>query len=948
MLTIKNMSIRHKLTMVIMLTCAVSLVLVGALFIMWGYTSSRKNMTHYLLIQAEMTADNCKASVTFEDAEDAEDTLSTLRLEPSIVHACIHTDGDKDFASYYRDDVGPSVHPSEILQDGYNFAHGMLTVFKSIIVDDEIIGSVCLRSDLKPLYAALTRHICMVASVLLAVSLIAYLLSIKLQGVISRPILSLTQVAQSVSENKEYSIRATKQGCDEIGVLIDSFNEMLTQIQQHRMQLVEINENLEARVKERTEELTVEIADRKRVEEELRKSEFFLRETQRIARIGGWKLNPETDFLAWTEGVYHIIEAPLDYKPGLKEGIKYYLPEYIPILQDRIQRCYTHGDPFSEECELTTNGGKHLWAEVRGVARFVEGKTAYVCGIIQDITEHKKAEQQRATHMTELMEAKEQADTANQAKSQFLANMSHEIRTPMNAIRGFSDMLADEELTREQKAGVNSIRGSAKNLLNLINDILDFSKIEAGQLDTEMIDCSLGTILNSIESMMKAQAKEKLLDFGIIIGNDLPGRIQSDPYRLQQCLVNLVNNALKFTEQGYVHLKVSLHLDNGKHFVRFDVEDTGIGIPKDRQQVIFETFTQVDGSASRKYGGTGLGLTVTKQLAELLGGTLTMTSDPGKGSVFSLVIPTGVDITGQPLLDRGTAFDQGTDESWKAETTLFSGRVLVAEDVEGNQKLMKLMLSKLGVDVAIATDGNQAVQKALSQQFDLVLMDMQMPHMNGYEATRALKRQGYKAPIVALTANAMKGDDQKCMEAGCDGYLTKPLDRRELPRLLAKYLPAIPETTSKTVDSIPAQAHEPEQLGSKRISYLAPSSEPAKGDASEIICWDRLIDRFGDEDLVREIMPTYTEDIQSHFDKLSQAIKNGDCRSIASHAHALKGVGRNLGIERLFDIAGQTEHAGREKDIEVSTVHFNALKLEIEKVLTVLSQWNWIEKAKMA
>ncbi len=306
----------------------------------------------------------------------------------------------------------------------------------------------------------------------------------------------------------------------------------------------------------------------------------------------------------------------------------------------------------------------------------------------------------------------------------------------------------------------------------------------------------------------------KQLHFKIATNKDVPAQIHSDPHRLQQCLINLVNNALKFTDQGHVHVEVSVHEDKDQHFIRFDVEDTGIGIPENRQEAIFESFTQVDGSTTRKYGGTGLGLTVTKQLTELLGGELTLTSEEGKGSVFTLSIPTGVDITGKPFLDRDNIRSQGACKSREFDTIMFSGKVLVAEDVEGNQKLIELMLSKLGVDVVIAEDGNQAMRKALSQSFDLILMDMQMPHMNGYEATRSLKQQGYKAPIVALTANAMKGDGQKCMDAGCDDYLTKPIDCRELPRVLAKYLPAKHEDTP-----------EPELSCSPPISSQTPSGE---------------------------------------------------------------------------------------------------------------------------
>ena len=449
-----------------------------------------------------------------------------------------------------------------------------------------------------------------------------------------------------------------------------------------------------------------------------------------------------------------------------------------------------------------------------------DGTVMSVTSLAMDVTERKQADDALRRSRAELADSIRQLECANldlqqqtalahdlavraehasAVKSQFLANMSHEIRTPMNSIICFSDMLTQEDLTVEQKEQVDMIRHSGRNLLNLINDILDSSKIEASQLDVDMIDCSLGQLLNSLEPTITALIQGKSVDFEIVAGEDLPAQIHSDPFRLNQCLTNLLSNAVKFTDLGHVHLKVSLHEKNSQHFIQFDIEDTGIGIPRNRQQAIFESFSQADGSTTRKYGGTGLGLTITKQLVALLGGALALTSEPGRGSVFSLSIPTGRDITGQPLLDRNKVYDQDTEELSLANMAQFFGKVLVAEDVAANQKLMQIMLSKMDVDVVLAGDGNQAVHEALSQSFDLILMDMQMPNMNGYEAARALRQQGYKTPIVALTANAMKGDDQMCFEAGCDGYLAKPIDHRELSRVLAKYLPARKNVSTHTV-----------------------------------------------------------------------------------------------------------------------------------------------------
>jgi signal transduction histidine kinase/ActR/RegA family two-component response regulator len=390
-----------------------------------------------------------------------------------------------------------------------------------------------------------------------------------------------------------------------------------------------------------------------------------------------------------------------------------------------------------------------------------------------------------------------QAEMANKAKSEFLANMSHEIRTPMNSIMGFSELLAESDLSADQKDDVNIMREASKDLLTLIDDILDFSKIEAGQLEVNVIECPLGKTLSFLESIMKVQAYKKSLDFRVVKNADLPDHMQTDPFRLQQCLINLVGNAIKFTDQGHVHVKISHQMEENRPFIRFDIEDTGVGIPRDRQQAIFESFTQADGSTTRKYGGTGLGLTVTKQLTGLLGGKLTLSSEVGKGSVFSLIIPTNMVSAERLGPKQGNGLKKRVDELQIPEAGTYSGHVLVAEDNETSQTLMKLSLTRMGLEVSIAKDGNQALQKASSSTFDMILMDIQMPHMNGYEVTRTLRQQGNDTPIVALTAKAMSDDEKKCLESGCDDYLAKPVNRIELLTILAKYLPPRQDSNKK-------------------------------------------------------------------------------------------------------------------------------------------------------
>jgi signal transduction histidine kinase/ActR/RegA family two-component response regulator len=403
--------------------------------------------------------------------------------------------------------------------------------------------------------------------------------------------------------------------------------------------------------------------------------------------------------------------------------------------------------------------------------------------------------------IVQLAQARVEAETANKAKSQFLANMSHEIRTPMNAIIGFTDLLFDKETTEEKKQYITMIQTGGSNLLQIIDDILDFSKIEAGKLEIEMASCSLDEILSQAKSLVMLKASEKGLDFQINTNKNVPEQIYTDAGRLSQCLINLVNNAMKFTEKGHVHIHVSLEENGSRPFVRFDVEDTGIGISKDRQDAIFESFTQADESTTRKYGGTGLGLTITRQLIELLGGELTVTSEEGKGSVFSLSVPAGFEASNQPPLDGDTTAATADKSAAKSEWPEYSGHILVAEDSAPNQALIRIMLEKMGLEITIAEDGNEVLAMALADEFDLIFMDIMMPHMNGYEATKAIRKAGITTPIVALTANVMKGDEQKCIAAGCDDYLAKPMKYKELLELLDKYLPSKEPVSIGTHDS---------------------------------------------------------------------------------------------------------------------------------------------------
>jgi CheY-like chemotaxis protein len=356
----------------------------------------------------------------------------------------------------------------------------------------------------------------------------------------------------------------------------------------------------------------------------------------------------------------------------------------------------------------------------------------------------------------------------------------------MNAIIGFSDLLAEENLSEDQANYVDIINKAGKNLLNIINDILDLSKIESGKVVLEMAECSLSELLDDLRNLMQVRAAAKHIQFEIVSSPTLPKTIRTDGLRLQQCLVNLVGNAIKFTDQGYVHLIVSYHREHSTSQLRFDVKDTGIGIPPEKQQVIFEPFTQADNSTTRKYGGTGLGLTITSQLVKMLGGTLDVKSEMGKGSVFTILMPLPVETAAAS--QTVNLVQEITDAESHDSSAKLGGSILVAEDNPANQQLIQILLNKMGLAVTLADNGQSAVEAATTTAYDLILMDMQMPVMNGYDAARTLRHRSIGTPIIALTANAMQGDMQKCIEYGCNDYLPKPVDKAKLVSILGKYL----------------------------------------------------------------------------------------------------------------------------------------------------------------
>ncbi len=393
----------------------------------------------------------------------------------------------------------------------------------------------------------------------------------------------------------------------------------------------------------------------------------------------------------------------------------------------------------------------------------------------------------------ELSAAQEWAESANHAKSEFLANMSHEIRTPMTAILGYAELLSEELRSAGNPRcdeAIQTIRRNGEHLLEIINDILDLSKIEAGRMTVEQIECSPAQLVADVFSLMRVRADAKGLEFIAEYETAVPQTIQSDPTRIRQILVNLAGNAIKFTEVGKITLRVGFEKSETGGTMRFDVNDTGIGMTPEQMAKLFQPFSQADSSTTRRFGGTGLGLTISKRLAEMLGGALSVSSTPGTGSTFRLMVDCG-------SLDNVTMLDNPLCEiapekkpKPKADPSKLAGcRILFAEDGPDNQRLVSLVLRKAGADVTVVENGKEAIDavEAADEPFHVILMDMQMPVMGGYEATERLRAQDYRGPIIALTAHAMAGDKERCLAAGCDDYATKPIDRARLIETVATH-----------------------------------------------------------------------------------------------------------------------------------------------------------------
>jgi PAS domain S-box-containing protein len=749
-----DLSIRQKLQAIVMVTSAVALLVASIVFTLYDRSTFLRAKMQDLSATATMIGSNSTAALSFGDAKSAREILAALRAKPNVINACIYDKDGRVLATYGRDAANSEFSPPAAQPQATSIVGHNMVLFQPVTLHDESIGAIFIEADLKDLNGRLTRFLEIDFLVLFGSLTVAFLLSSRLQRVISGPIQELADTALSVSTQENYSIRATKRGNDEIGLLFDQFNGMLDRLQQRDLALQSAHDTLEKSVAERTSYLNALIQN---------------------SPLGILVLDSEQKVQLCNPAFEKLFEYPRGEIVG--KSIISLFSGVEPLLEGH--RLALDETPINLVSRVQRKDQSFLDIEVHSVGLMVNGKLLGSLGLYQDISARKRAEE-------EMQRAKDAAEEASRAKSEFLANMSHEIRTPLNGVIGMADLALDTELTAEQREYLDTVKMSADSLLTVINDILDFSKIEAGKVDLDMAKFDLRDNLERILKTLSLRADEKGLELLCEIAPDVPGVVNGDSSRLDQVIINLVSNAIKFTHEGEVALNVQLQTREGNDCIlHFTVTDTGIGVPLEKQTIIFDPFTQADSSTTRKYGGTGLGLTISARLVGMMGGKIWMESGVGRGSQFHFT--TRMTSHGDVVVIGSIAPPQ----------ILRSVKVLVVDDNRTNRRILEGMLQRWEMNSTSVEGGDEALEEVSKAQiagkpYELILTDMHMPRMDGFELVERIRhRPEWAAPtIMMLTSAGHRGDAERCRELGITAYLLKPIRQSELREAIARVLGA--------------------------------------------------------------------------------------------------------------------------------------------------------------